>query len=213
MKPLAEGVFLNIMAALDASQSVEGLKEFLSKRPWDLSFLDDQSPAGQKFRSSMNDLQPFDDMFDAPFDRVPQLPNTLSRKRKRTVSLDPGLGDFPGASLTSGAAATVVYDARGNKRGADFMDYQHAQSVEPEEERRTNRSGPEMERACATLSMLPGVVAILRYACGCRSPQGTCNHHSFSSGLALPDGVICDGCSNQAIAQVGQETEVPAGVA
>lgn len=110
-------------------------------------------------------------------------------------------------------AALIVYDAKGHKRGAGIVDDQDIQRIEPEDNRQTHRSEADLERARATLPILPGILAVLTYACGCRSPQGICNHHSFSSGLALPDGLICGRCRSGVIIRVSKEIDQPARLA
>jgi hypothetical protein len=83
-----------------------------------------------------------------------------------------------------------------------FMNDQDVPTEEAEDIQWTDRSKADIDRARTTLSMLPGVIAILRYDCGCKSPQGICIHHSLCSGLVLPYGVICDRCKNEATLQV-----------
>lgn len=197
------------MADADTLQMLDGLKDFISSEPWDLSFLDEQSFTSQNFGHGISKTQQNDDIFGASFGGVPQLSGNQDRKRKRGNSFDLTTSGMHRASQRPRSPAVVVYDAKGHKRGDNFMVDRHVLDVEPEDIQRPQRTMEDMKRARAVLSMLPGVVAILRYACGCKSRQGTCNHYSFSGGLALPDGLICGTCRNGAAIQVGPEIGLP----
>ena len=82
------------------------------------------------------------------------------------------------------------------------MGNQQVHILELVDDRRSPRSETDMERARIVLPMLRS--AILRYACGCRS-RGICNHHCFTSGLALPDGLSCGRCSSGVLVHLSRE--------
>ena len=175
--------------------------------PLDLSLRDSQGidPQSWEFLTMINGQQDFE-IPKAPAEKLPQLLQPSGLKRKRSTSRSPSQSlsqkrpfrQNPGQLPTIKGAPVVVYDAKGHKRGARVMNTLHRFRVESEDNGKYQRSEADNERARKTLSILAGKIAILRYACGCKSPQGICNHHSFSGGLNLPDGVICHACRNGA---------------
>lgn len=84
------------MADPEPLQMIAELRTFVNSEPWDLSFLDDQSPAGRSFgASTMNYVQPNVDRLSAPSEKVPQFPKPLSLKRKRRTCRNGPLVNFP----------------------------------------------------------------------------------------------------------------------
>jgi hypothetical protein len=176
----------------------------LNSEPLDLSLQEGQSidPLSWEFLTVTNGQQGLE-IPNMPAEKVPQDAKSSGMKRKRSTSGSPSgparkrpFSKIPGKVPTIKAAPVVLYDAKGHRRGARVMNTLHNFRVDSEDNGKFQRSEADKERARKTLSILAGKIAILRYACGCKSPEGICNHHSFSGGLSLPDGVICDGCRN-----------------
>ncbi len=188
----------------ETSKMLDDLRTFVSSNPCDLPFLDDHGAAVQEFGYSMSDMQQNDDVPRAPAELLPQVPKPLSHKRKRSVRFDVPLDILPPVSARSRTVPVVIYDAKGHKRGESAADSREVHLIDREGCRDRQGSQADLTRARATLTMLPGMIAILRYACNCRSLQGICNHHSFIGGLALPDGIICGRCKDGAPLQVSR---------
>jgi hypothetical protein len=172
----------------------------LNPEPLDLSLQDGQiDPQSWEFLMMTNGQQNFDIPLADP-EKTPQPRKASVLKRKRSTSGSPARKRpfirNPGQSPAFKGAPVVIFDAKGHKKGARDMNNLHQFGVESDDGQKIQRSEADNERARKTLSILAGKIAILRYACGCKSPKGICNHHSFSGGLNLPDGVICPGCRN-----------------
>ncbi|KAF7510910.1 hypothetical protein GJ744_005740 [Endocarpon pusillum] len=183
------------MADVETSKLLDDLRTFISSDSCDLSFLDDHSAASQELGCPMSDVQQKDNVLRTPAEPLPQVPNSTNHKRKRSVRFDVPLDVPHTASSRSRTIPVVVYDAKGDKRGETAVDSREVHLIDHEGCRNNHSSQANLARARTTLTMLPGMIAIIRYACNCRSPQGICNHHSFIGGLALPDGTICGRCS------------------
>lgn len=197
-------IMSNIMADAETSKMLDDLRTFISSNPCDLSFLDDHGAAGQEFGYSMSDIQQEGNVLRAPAERLPPAPKPLNQKRKRSASFDVPFDMLPPPPSRSRTVPVVVYDAKGHKRGESAVDSRDVQLIDHESCRDSHGNQADLARARATLTMLPGVIAVIRYACNCKSPQGICNHHSFIGGLALPDGIICGRCRNGAPSQVSR---------
>lgn len=183
------------MADPETSKLLDDLRTFISSDSCDLSFLDDHNAAGQEFGCSMSGVQQKDNVLKAPAEPLTQVPNSTNHKRKRSARFDVPFDVLRTASSRPRTVPVVVYDAKGHKRGETAVDSRDVHLIDQEGCRNNSSSQADLARARATLAMLPGMIAIIRYACNCRSPQGICNHHSFIGGLALPDGTICGRCS------------------
>jgi hypothetical protein len=202
------------IADSETFRMLDDLKAFVKSEPWDFPFLDGLSTDTQSWEvpTIVNNGQQNLDIFKAPPEKVSQTPKSSTLKHKRSPSRKRLFSKIPG-KLPSFKSSAVIYDAKGHKRGARIMNDLPKYRAEREGNRQIQRSEADNERARATLSVLARTTAALRYACGCKSPGGICNHHSFSCGLNLPDGVICDSCRDGAIIQVSKETNQPARLA
>lgn len=140
----------------------------------------------------MDDQARLDDTFERQIEEATQFPAPETRKRKRDINSGAAVNISSEAVSVAQTTDVVVFGANGHRRGA----HQHKDSVRAAKGGDTQepRSETDLKRGRAILAILPGIIAILKYECGCTSRQGVCNHHSFASGLTLPDGVVCARC-------------------
>lgn len=167
-----------------------------SDQSWGPSFLERPGPDGHDSRAWIDHEPRIDNLFERQIEQATQFLTPVNRKRKRDAISSSAVAGTPQRISIAPDTGVVVYGANGHRRGTE----NHKDKPRSARERATQepRNKTDLERAGAILTILPGIIAILRYECGCTSPQGVCNHHSFSSGLTLPDGVICAGCKTQA---------------
>jgi hypothetical protein len=185
------------MADQDMSQFMEELRAF-GTDSWDFSALD-----GNVAPAQIND--PFAgfqtiqrNIPQSAYLQVPVSVQPRSRKRRRRSSLSYSREESVLLTPTANIPGIVVYNAKGQRKDADNQSNGKNSVIHPTSSSQPKvRSTADMERAQATLSMLPGVVAVIRYECRCKSAQGTCNHRTFAAGLALPNGLICGPCRHR----------------
>lgn len=202
------------MADSNPPQSLDELETLMRSESWDIAISELQRSAGQELAAPMNgnDITWWDTGFDRQVGEATQelFPEPNQRKRRRVDTLSRAIhrapvttsavGTRPTTTLSARSTAQpvdlVVYGANGHRREASQQDTRSKRKHRPEpgSSRHDYRNEADLKRGQTTLSVLLSVIAIIRYDCGCTSARGICNHHSFNSGTALPDGMICARC-------------------
>ena len=184
------------MAELKTLQPLDELAAWTSSESWGSLFLERQRLDGHESGAWMDDEARLDGAFERQIEEATQFPIPETRKRKRDINSGSAMDSSLDAMSVAQNSDVVVFGANGHRRGTN--QHQGSLRVAKGGDTQQHRNETDLKRGRAILAILPGIVAILKYECGCTSRQGVCNHHSFTSGLTLPDGVVCARCKTGA---------------
>jgi hypothetical protein len=190
------------MADPNPSPLPDELTAFANTTTWDSSFLDVHSPAGQVGASTNNMLQQVL-TFEQQIEHATQFPMPESCKRKLHDSPQLLISRPSNGVAIQRTTDVVLYGADGCRRGGDPLRNQIPNPILHLPDRPSNsRSVAVMGLASHTL--VDDAQGDFNSAIWLRprSQQGICSHHTFNSGLNLPDGIMCTRCKGQADVRV-----------